>query len=65
MTGVLGVGCNALCFVVDRHINHFGAQNAPALWLLSGLVLSVIGGVVLGSFLFTSPGQRFLKSIGL
>lgn len=63
--GILGVGCNALCFSIDRQLNHFGAVDRPVLWLASGLVLSIVGGLLVGAILFSSRGQKLLNRLNL
>ena len=60
---ILGIGRNLLCFSIDRHLNHFGAIEQPLLWLSSGILLSIIGGVVAGAFLFTDWGCRLLDGL--
>lgn len=62
---ILGVGCNALCFAIDRQLNHFGAVDRPVLWLASGLVLSIVGGLAAGAILFSRRGQKLLNRLNL
>ena len=62
---LLGFGCNALCFIIDRHFNHFGATDQPFLWFGSGLLLSTVGGFSVGLQLFTARGQQILNHFRL
>lgn len=62
---VLGIGCNALCFVIDRHADFFGAHENPVMWLSSGFVMALAGGAAIGALLFTAKGRRLLERIGI
>lgn len=55
---VIGVGCNAICFMIDRKFNYFGAVDQPLVWIGSGVVMSLLGGIVLGSMMFLKPVNR-------
>lgn len=61
----LGIGCNLLCFAIDRHFNYFGALDQPVLWLGSGVALSILGGVLSGMTLFTRSGRALLTLVHL
>lgn len=62
---LFGVACNALCFTLDQKFNYFGAINDPQLFLLSGWLLSIVGGIAVGSLLFTDRGGKILSLFGI
>ena len=53
---VLGIGCDYLCFSLDRHFHYFGGDENPAAFWASGIVASAIGGFIIGHLLF-SPSK--------
>lgn len=64
-TLALGVGCNALCMVLDRHFRYFGGADNPYLHFLPSFVASVPVGWLLGWLLFAPRGRRLLDRVGL
>ncbi len=63
---VLGVGCNLLCFQLDAHYFHFfGATASPALFIGNGVVMSLLGGALVGWLVFTERGASHLTRYGL
>lgn len=62
---LFGVACNALCFTLDQKFNYFGVENNPQVFLLSGWLLSIIGGFVVGILLFTNHGEKLLSLFGM
>lgn len=67
MTSVLtlGVACNSLCMVLDRHYRYFGGAEDPYLHFLPSFVASIAGGWLLGWLLFTPRGVSLLKGLGI
>ncbi len=61
----LGVACNALCMVLDRHYRYFGGADDPYLHFLPGFVASIVGGYLLGWLLFTPRGVSLLNRFGI
>ncbi len=49
---ILGVFCNLLCFKLDLHFNLFGAQEASNLFIINGMLMSLLGGLLLGFMCF-------------
>lgn len=62
---VLGVACNLLCLNMDMHFHYFGGYTNLTLFYVNGLVMSIIGGMMMGWLLFTARGNRVLDKIGL
>lgn len=63
---VLGVGCNVLCFQLDAHYFHsFGGAESPALFIGNGVVVSVLGGALVGWLVFSDRGASLLARYGL
>ena len=63
--GLLGVGCNLLCFALDHHFHYFGGPDAPILFLTNGFVSATVGGVLAGLLLFTGKGRCVLGAVGV
>lgn len=64
-TIVLGLFCNILCFKLDIHFNYFGGADAPALFIWSGVILSTVGGLLVGWLAYTKEGNRILAQVDL
>jgi hypothetical protein len=62
---LLGIACNLLCFNLDRHFQYFGGATYPVAFLVPGLVLSALGGAIMGQLLFTQRGNDALAKIDL
>jgi len=63
---LLGVGCNLLCFTLDRHVLHmFSAAGAARGFLVGGFTTSAMGGLAIGTLLYTETGRRILRAVGL
>lgn len=58
-TVMLGLFCNILCLRLDTTFGYFGAQGASGLFLANGIVMSAIGGALLGWLSFTERGRSF------
>ncbi len=58
-TVMLGLLCNTLCLRLDMTFGYFGAQGAGLLFMVNGIVMSAIGGAVLGWMTFTDRGRAF------
>ncbi len=52
--------CNLVCFKLDQTFNYFGGATNPQLFLFTGWLLSIIGGLLVGILLFTDRGERIL-----
>lgn len=62
--GILGVLCNWLCFRLDsRYFHYFGGAESPTLFIASGILMSTLGGLLIGWLLFVPSGQRVLRRI--
>ena len=62
---VLGVACNLLCLNLDQHFHFFGGHENPRNFLVSGIILAPVGGLILGLALFTRQGQQAVTKFGL
>jgi len=56
---MLGLFCNTLCLRLDLVFGYFGASGAGMLFMTNGLVMSALGGAVLGWLTFTETGRNF------
>lgn len=62
---ILGVLCNWLCYRLDAHYFHyFGGAESPTLFIANGIVMSAVGGLLIGWLLFVPQGQRPLTTLG-
>ncbi len=61
----LGVACNALCMVLDRHYRYFGGVEDPYLHFLPSFAGSIVAGWVVGWLLFSARGRRILDGLGV
>lgn len=62
---ILGVACNLLCFTLDSHFFHyFGAEENPYLFIVNGVVMSALGGLLVGWLLFSNKGKQLLQKAG-
>ncbi len=57
-TVILGLFCNTLCLRLDITFNYFGAISSSGLFLVNGMVLSAIGGALVGWLTFTEHGRE-------
>jgi hypothetical protein len=57
--------CVGLCYQIDRAVGFFGANEAPLLFILGGLVPALVTGLFYGWVLYSSPGRSLLSRIGL
>ncbi len=57
--------CNFICFRLDQKFNYFGGINNPELFLFTGWLLSILGGLLIGTLLFTDTGNRLLNRLGI
>ncbi len=63
---ILGVGCNALCYQLDVHYFHsFGGAESPGLFIGNGVVMSMLGGALVGWLVFSERGASLLTQRGL
>ena len=60
---VLGLGCNFLCYELDKQFHYFGAVESGPLFLINGIGLSVVGGMVASYLLFSQSGKRLLDRL--
>ena len=51
---LVGIGCAILCSQIDQHFNYFGGREHSGLFLLSGIIPAIIGGVLYGWALYSS-----------
>jgi cytosine/uracil/thiamine/allantoin permease len=58
---LLGLFCNFLCFNLDMHFNFFGAHDTPALFVWNGIIMSILGGTLIGWLCFTKKGNAILE----
>ena len=57
--------CTLLCYRLDLALgSHFGAQKAPLLFLLGGLLPAFVSGVFYAWLLFSEEGGRLLSRFG-
>lgn len=64
-TLILGVGCNLLCLNLDQHFQYFGGQESPLIFVINGVVMATLGGLLGGWLLFTNKGNNMLTKIGI
>lgn len=62
---LLGLFCNFLCFEIDMSFNFFGAHETPDLFIWNGIIMSVVGGVLIGWLCFTHKGNALLERVNL
>ena len=62
---ILGIGCDFVCYELDKHFQYFGATENPTLFLANGVGMSLIGGLITGVLLFTENGNRLLSKLGV
>ncbi len=62
---MLGLACDLLCLELDKHFEFFGGHEMPTLFLLNGVVMSLVGGLAIGSALFTVRGRNLLDRLGI
>ncbi len=62
---LFGVGCNTLCYELDQKFNYFGGSTNSELFLYTGWLLSIIGGLFVGILLFTNRGEQLLDRLGI
>ena len=55
---VLGLGCNYLCFSLDRHFHYFGGEENPAAFWIFGVVGSAVGALLIGWLVFSEREKR-------
>ena len=55
---LLGIACNLLCLNLDRYFQYFCGTTHPASFLVTGLVLYVLGGRHHGAAAVHRAGQR-------
>lgn len=61
---VLGLFCNFLCFKLDMHFNYFGAAVTPGLFIINGMIMSALGGALIGWLNFSYRGIKLLEKYG-
>lgn len=59
---VVGIGCAILCSQIDQHFNYFGGREHPLMFILSGTVPALAGGILYGWLLYSS---QFLTWISI
>lgn len=57
--------CDALCLALDHKFRYFGGHDNPILFFVSGIIMSIIGGLIGGVLLFTSKGNKILSTMNL
>jgi hypothetical protein len=62
---LLGMLCELLCFKLDLTFHYFGASTNPTLFLLNGMVGSIIAGAGIGELLFSRRGNSVLMGFGV
>lgn len=62
---VLGLFCNYVCYNLDMHFDYFGGKETPVLFVMSGTLIAILGGALVGWLSFTERGKRFLKKYNI
>ncbi|OEK03061.1 hypothetical protein BFP97_16715 [Roseivirga sp. 4D4] len=62
---ILGLFCNFVCFSLDMHFNYFGAAATPGLFIINGMFMSALGGLLIGWLNFSYRGIKLLEKYGL
>jgi hypothetical protein len=57
---VTGIVCNVLCMELDRHFGYWGGPGHSVEFMLTGVVMSVLGGLLAGWLLFSERGAAVL-----
>ena len=57
--------CVGLCYQIDLSLRLFGAVEAPALFILGGLIPALLTSVLYGWLLHSARGQAALARVGL
>lgn len=60
---VLGIACDVLCLHLDLSHQWFGGGEHPTLFIVNGILMSAIGGLLVGFLLFTKTGSRLFKKL--
>jgi hypothetical protein len=62
---ILGMLCGLLCFNLDLTFQYFGANTNPTLFLLNGIIGSIVAGIGIGGLLFSKAGNTALVRLRL
>ena len=65
IAGAVFIGCDVLCFNLDRSYRFWGTEQDPALFLVSGIILGILAAFGCSALLFTDRGVRLLDRAGL
>ncbi|MBT3490886.1 MAG: hypothetical protein HOA08_09520 [Rhodospirillaceae bacterium] len=52
---VVGIFCTLVCSRIDVHFNYFGGADNARLFVLSGIVPAIFGGLIYGRLLYGRP----------
>ncbi len=61
--GVLGIACNILCLNLDAHFHYFGGVENSTLFIVNGVVMSAVGGGLVGWLMFSAKGKKILSQL--
>jgi hypothetical protein len=62
---LLGIVCDLLCLNLDSIFNYFGGPAHSFEFVVVSLILSPLGGYLVGWLCFTDTGKRLLERAGL
>jgi hypothetical protein len=60
---LVGSLCTINCFLMDQQANLWGAVSHPNLFLIAGLVGTLIGAILYSWLLFTETGSQLIESL--
>lgn len=58
---ILGIFCNYLCYSLDMNFDHFGGMDTPVLIVITGTVMAILGGALVGWLCFMENGKKILN----
>ena len=58
----VGTSCAVLCSQIDQNLNYFGGRDHPMMFVLSGMIPAVVGGLLYGWLLYSPRLLSFLTS---
>lgn len=60
---MVGVACNYLCLTLDQTFRYFGGAENSALFISSSVIMSALGGAVIGWLCFTDRGRTYGRQL--
>jgi len=61
----VGIYCSFLCAGIDAKFNYFGGREHKTLFVFSGVLPALAGGLLYGWLLHSMPGRAILRRFGI